>query len=626
MSTKEIEKLVKILTKASQEYYLTDKSSLTDDEFDELKDRLENLDPDNEFFKTVGTKQAFKGYWSKKEHVIIMGSLLKVNTFDELESWSKKYTNGFFCWQEKLDGLSLELIYTNGFLSDAITRGDGLIGESILINIKKIKNIKSFIKEFEKIETVSVRGEIVLLKEKWIKHFNGEKNARNLASGVLRRKDGVGCEFLDFYAYDIVGVKKDTEEDKLNFLNVFFDVPSYGTGNLLLVEEVYSNYIKKLRDKCSYDIDGLVVKENSIVKQEKEGMINNRPKAQRAYKFPALAKSTILENFIYQVGRTGVITPVAEFEPVQLMGAEVKRASLANFAEIRRLNLNIKDKILVKRANDVIPKVVEVLEKNNKKSVDLITNCPCCNSILVKDGIADDGLFIRLLCQNNLCEEQVIGSLDHFLDVLGVKTFGYKIIQKLVKEKLINKIEDFFTISVDKLTDIEKLGAKSALNFKSSLKDNITNIKETKFLNAVGFHSFVVETLEENGYTFKDFDKLNLDKLKEMHGIGEEKAQEFLLFYQKEKLQIEKLIKYFSFKEKNSESKLFGQSFCFTGFRDKNLEKIIENLGGTISNSVNKKLSFLICADKDENSSKIEKAKKENIKILSKKELENLLK
>jgi len=361
-----IKQLEEKLRKASNEYYNLDNSSMKDHEFDELKDELEKLDPNNSFLSEVGALVGVTE-WNKAEHKISMTSLNKVNTKEEFIKWSEKINDNKYVVMEKLDGISIDLEYKNGELIDGITRGDGIIGESILPNIMKMKNVKRKIDNF----SGSLRGEVVLFFDdfKEINNFLKKKNEillknpRNSSSGIAKRYDGKFSEFLTILFYDIeCEILFNNEIEKLEYIsnNLNLKTCFYKKDNINGIIKVYNDYVRVKRSECLYEIDGLVISSNNLKTQKDSGMISGRPKAKIAWKFPPMTKITKLIDVKWSI-QNRRITPIAILEPVML-GVEVKKANLHNVDNFKKLNLYKNCKVLIKRSGDVIPHLIKKID------------------------------------------------------------------------------------------------------------------------------------------------------------------------------------------------------------------------------------------------------------------------
>ena len=354
--------LLEKILEARTAYYNTDTPIVSDKVFDAWIDELKLLDPTNKAVTMIGAP-TIASAWKKAKHQIPMGSLNKINTPIEMLEWSKdKHCKNWFV-TEKLDGLSIELIYESGKLAQAITRGSGGVeGEDITVNVARMGGVNIDLGiDFNG----SLRGEIILTKSNWKLHFADKANPRNAASGLSKRLDGVGVEKLNILFYQVLGdVDFKTEAEQFTWLkNNKLDIPNFWTYNTIdAVNKHWRDYQDTKRDALDYDIDGLVVRINDLVKQTALGDKDMRPKGAIAFKFDNVARESTLLNIEWEVGNSGRITPVAILNPIILCGVEVKRASLHNVKRVKELDLYVGCKVLVSRRNDVIPYVEEKIE------------------------------------------------------------------------------------------------------------------------------------------------------------------------------------------------------------------------------------------------------------------------
>lgn len=603
---------ISILKKANEDYY-NGESDLSDEDYDKLYDEFKKLYPKSKFFSEVGAK--VQSTFKIVKHKIPMGSLLKVNNEEELDFWFKKYAESKeTVWSEKVDGLSVSLYYKDGSFTQAVTRGDGSEGEDVTENVRKMKFLKTLKKKY----TGFIRGEIVLTKDLFKKHFSDKANPRNAASGSVRRLDGEKSEHLTVLCYYIETPTK-TEEQRFKLISdLGLKTPAYGVCKTIeQIQKVWQKYEDKARESAEYEIDGICVYVNSIADQEELGSVDNRPRYARAYKFSPQSAISTLEEVSWQVGRTGRITPVAKITPVNVAGALIKNVSLHNLAEIARKNVSIGAVIHVERKGDVIPQITKSVGEGTP--IDIPTKCPSCASKLVKEDIF-------LLCTNPKCPEQNIQNLLFWLKTLDIKGFGDKMVEKLYNEKIVTKIEDFYSLTETQISELERSGEKLAkklileLHSKKSLEPEL-------FIKALGVQDLgeSVSKLILEKHKFEDIFILTHEDLVKIHGIGKETATTVVEGLQRKKSEIGRLLKIISLKEKK-QGRLSGKAFCFSEVRDKALEQRIKDEGGTVSDSVNKGLTALIVKSAQGTSSKIEKAKKNNIPVIAIADAESIFK
>lgn len=628
--------LLETCQKADSAYYNKGKPIMSDAEYDYTRDTLKTLveqstDLDGSLRQTVesylasvGTPTMVDG-WEKATHFSPMGSLLKVVNQQEFDAWSKKYTTGLLCWSEKMDGLSVELVYENGLLIQAITRGDGYTGDDITANVKRMKGVKHKVSEINKFAII---GEIMATLSDWSEHFPGEKNPRNSAAGASRRFDGRNVEHLTVFSYGISGLKFDTEQEKMKWLeSANFITPNWGLVDMKEAGRIQQEYEQTKRSKLNYEIDGIVFKDNNINHQEKLGRVDNRPRAQRAFKFTAVTKESHLRDVIWQTGRTGVVTPVGIVDPVNIGGVTVTRISLCNLAELKRLDIKMDSKVLVKRSNDVIPKVIKA--EGGSRLIDIPSKCPACDSLLEFSGIDEEtGSYIRLVCKSNTCEGRGQYRILHYLKSLDIKGFGKQLISKLFSAGSIRRPSDLYRLSPMDIAGLEGLGEKSAQKLLEELNSKSSNIPVPTFVKSLGIElfgeSFAKIALDKIG-SLEALRKAEAKDLASVPRIGDSIAEAAVTGFKLLSDDIDDLLTFVTLQDPSSmEGPLVGKSICFTGFRDKNLEKQVISSGGQIASGVSKNLDILVCASLEASSSKIKKAKeynssgKANIHITSK--------
>jgi DNA ligase (NAD+) len=412
-------KLVADLQRYKDAYY-NGTPLISDAAYDALEDELRAIDPKHAFFATVGAPVAVTA-WEKARHAIPMGSLNKAVGAAEFQAWASRcdalatqqklpsISSNLFI-TEKLDGLSLAVTYDKGQLRDAITRGDGQVGERITSNAARMKGVP---KKLPKPVSITVRGEIILTLSEMKKHFPSAANPRNQAAGTSKRFDGQGCEHLTVMFYDLDGENLATEADKLKRLKALsFLTPPFFTGDLGRAQTEHDRYAKKARAALNYEIDGLVIRANDTHVGTLLGDLGNRPRAAVAYKFASQAQATQVRDIVWETGASGRVSPVAVVAPVQLAGATVQRASLANASRVAELDIGIGDDVLVSRRNDVIPYVEEVVKKKGKTAKPPAT-CGVCKSKLSKEGE-------YLVCRNDSCRALIEGRIQNWVDAQGV--------------------------------------------------------------------------------------------------------------------------------------------------------------------------------------------------------------
>jgi DNA ligase (NAD+) len=632
--------------RAAADAYYNKQPIMSDEEFDALKDKLREKDPNNSFLKQIGSPIKVTE-WEIAKHKIAMCSLDKVSTPEEFIKWARAKAKSFII-NEKFDGISINLEYDNGELIKAITRGDGIEGEDILSNVVKMKNVKTKVDGF----TGSIRGEIILRESK-LNELNkavekaGERtyqNSRNGASGIAKRYDGQYSEYLEIIYYDVANGKPfETEESKLEFIKEQgLEITYFEIADVSKVIEVYEEYCNIKRGLLDYAIDGLVIKINDLAVQNSLGSTHGIPKGQIAFKFPAEAKITKIKEVEWSLGKGGKITPVAIMEPVKLCGANVKRASLHNIDMFKTLNLGSNDEILVKRAGDVIPYVEKVITYVSDSKFEIPKNCSACNSELVEDGKF-------LVCLNQDCVAHKEGDLHKWIKKLDVKDIGDKLIENLFENGIVKDPADFYTLKIEDVSSLERMGKRSAKKVIEHLNEK-KKLELPVFLAALNINDFsesTVTLIAEAGYDTLDKvidlikdPKSAIDRLSTIHGIGYITAEKAVYGLNKKISLIEKLLSVgIVIREKKEvevdSSKLNGASFCFTGaiqavdeegkrYARSRLEEMVIQNGGKIE-SMSKKLDYLVQADPNSQSSKSVKAKKFGVEIISEKQFFEIL-
>lgn len=655
---KKIEELRNQIRNYNYNYYVLAESLITDYEYDRIYIELTELETKYPEFYDANSPTQKVGSDISNEFVTIAHNipmLSLANTYDESEllEFDRRIINnlgtnsGFdYVAELKIDGVSISLIYENYNLVRAVTRGDGIQGEEITANIRTIKTIPLSILPEKRDNNFSgnfeVRGEIFIEIDKFNKlneerELEGEKlfaNPRNLASGSLKLIDSreVAKRPLDIFVYYLYTSEYEIKEHSkaLELLKNFGFKVNANYRNCKNINEVieFCNYWEEKRNILPYEIDGIVIKINSFLQQQELGNIAKSPRWATAFKFKAKQVKTVLKKILWQVGRTGQVTPVAELEPIFLAGSTVSRATLHNFEEIKRKNIKEGDLVLLEKGGDVIPKIIGVAEDNQNQNnlyPEEPSNCPVCNSKLVK---ADTE--VAIYCENYDCTAQIKRRFEHFTSrqAMDIEGLGESLVSLFVDLGYLRKLSDIYTLSEIKseLISIDRLGEKSINNLLASIEKS----KEKPFdkvLFALGIRYVGSGTARKLAYYFKDInnmmaaDKLELEKVSE---VGQRISNSLISYFaNKDNIDlIETLRKFglkFSLDNVTTLNLLNGKSFVITGTlinftRDEVKEKILA-LGGKVSNSVSKKTDYLLAGA--EAGSKLDKAVEFGINIIS---------
>lgn len=630
----DVSEIVTKLKKADEEYYNQSTPSLSDAEYDKLKDTLRNADPDNPYLETVGTPLPESTTWKKRKHKIPMSSLNKCNVSKEFMDWCKNHKdNHSYMVQDKLDGISIDLEYNNGKLIAATTRGDGETGQDILTNVIEMQNVKKTLPDL----TGNIRGEVVITKtdfQELLKQEPNLKNRRNSASGIATRQDGKYASFLTILYYDIIeeGNEFPFEHDKMFRIKQLGITPTAYTVCQTVedVIEVMNKFIESLREKKNFDIDGLVVKMNKIEQQEKMGYgKEGNPKGQIAWKFPNETAVTTLKDIEWSMGKGGQITPVAIFENTYVAGAMISRASLGSFGEFKKLKLHKGDTIEISRRNDVIPHVEKVLKASNNPVFNAPSKCPVCGKALV---LSDK----KIHCKNKACSAHGLGDLITWTKALDIKGLGPAIIEKLFNNNVIKTPVDFYNAKwVNSVRDEKLLGEKVHTKISKQL-DMMKELPLDIFIDGLNIENFggsTTRSLIKQGYnTLEKILSLSKKQLSEIDGIGEVKAEQVYDGLKAKRTLIEQLfyvgVHIIPPVQKVTGLPLSGKSVLFTGTMSmgrKDMALEAKKNGAEVVERVSKDLSILVVPDMAWTSDKTQKAKKLNIQILTEEEYRKLL-
>jgi DNA ligase (NAD+) len=662
-------KKIKDLQKHNKLYFSNDNPEISDSQYDDLKKEVSQLEKKNKHLIKLGLNQSKVGAppsnkFKKVRHLKPMLSLSNAFGSSDMKDFINKINNFLnskeiieFSSEPKIDGISATLIYENGILTKGLSRGDGIIGEDILENLKTINEIPKKIDGNNIPFLLEIRGEVFIGK----KDFNSIKgnfaNPRNAAGGSLRQKDPKATSQipLKYFAYGFGEVDPMTFSSQTEFLN---KINSWGFStnpltkvvkNLKEIEKQHS-YIDSIRSSLDYDIDGLVYKVNNLKLQSRLGNTSNAPRWAVAYKFSAEKAVTRIREIIIQIGRTGAITPVAKVEPVTVGGVVVSNVTLHNEDEIIRKDIRIGDIVKIQRAGDVIPQVVSVdISKRDQNSKTYIFPNKClCGSVTQKEinKTTKKEDAVRRCTKGYACDFIAKERLKHIVskEAFNIDGLGKKVIDQFWELKLIKKPSDIFEINFNKIKDLEGWGDLSINNLRVAI-DKSKTIDFDRFIFSIGIRHIGQENAKILADFFKSIDKFTdlfyeksrktiLDNLIELDGIGETQIDSINIFFSNNKnIEIVKnliqKLKIKNFKTQTKNGKFSNKTVMFTGGFKKigrsEAKSLIENNGGKVLGAVSKKLNILVVGDSKPTKKKIENAKKLNIKIIKENEWYKIL-
>jgi DNA ligase (NAD+) len=613
-----------------KDLYYQGKPEISDEEYDKLESSLKELDPDNSVLSIVGTTN-LSG--EKIQHEVKMLSLNKTYKLADLLSWSgtEEVISTF-----KIDGSSCSLVYENGILQKAKTRGDGRFGENILNKVLCIEKLPKALSSYK--DKIEVRGEIYCTEENFFKlsnemeKMNLEKpsSKRNIVAGLLGRKENYElCRFLSFQAFEAIEKTRTlkTEIEKFNLLEKLkFQVPNYQSNTTKEDFDKRLNEAEDFMGSGNYLIDGIVFTLNDLSLHEELGETSHHPRYKMAFKFQGETKNTKIESISWQVSRNGYLTPVANIKPVELSGAQVSRVTLHNYGMVKQFQLMPGDTIEVVRSGEVIPKFLGLVEKGDNEFERPLV-CPSCSEQVFEKEI-------RLVCENKYCPDKVKDEILNFIQKIGIDDLSGKRLEELIKSELVTDIPSLYNVKVDDLLKMEKVKDKLA----NKIVSNIEKSKEVDlitFLSSLGITGGAYNKCEKvvnNGInTIEKILSVTKEQLINIESFADKSAEDFVESI-KEKTSIIKslLIHNFEFKESVSikESSITGLKFCVTGtlsMKRSDLQKLIKVNGGIVVSSVNKNTNYVITNDTESSSSKFVKAKELNIKIISEDEFKKMI-
>ena len=641
--------LVAEINKHNVNYYDLDTPTISDKEYDALYYELVDLEKEtgvvfeNSPTQRVGGNALDK--FEKKKHEVRLYSMNKVRSFEDLDKFMRDMAeyqkNPTFSLEYKFDGLTIVVEYENGKYVSATTRGNGEIGEVVTEQVRTIKSVPLTI-PFK--GRLIVRGEGMMTMHAFNRYNKTAteplKNPRNGVAGAIRNLDPkeTARRKLDFFCYEILladGKSFASQQEMHNFLkeNHFLTGDYFKIVKTSKEAEEEIERVDLVKDKLDVMIDGMVIKLNETAHREEIGYTNKFPKWAMAFKFEALETSTLLKDVVWQVGRTGKVSPTAILEPVELAGANISRATLNNIEDIRKKGVMLNSRVFIRRSNEVIPEVLGLAEKyENSKEIEEPKFCPCCHSKLVKKGPL-------LYCKNrDGCMEQIISRLTHFAsrEAFNIEGLNEKSLIKFHNDLGVNEFSDLFTLKVEDLIKIENFKEKKATNIINSIKKS-KEIELYRFLYALGISEIGIKTAKDLAKKFKSLEKIEKASFEELTGVedvGEIIAQNVIDYFSDEE-NLKEIERLFSFgvtilneEDVSLSDNLKGLTFVLTGtlpnYSRPDMSALIEKHGGKVSGSVSKNTSYVLAGE--EAGSKLDKAKALGVKIISEAEILEMMK
>lgn len=657
MTLKEAKELVlslrEKLEKYSYQYYVLNESEISDFEFDQMMHQLMDLE---EQFPELLTEDSIshrvggmaENTFAAVPHSVQMGSLQDVFSEEEVRDFDRKVReeipNPVYIVEPKIDGLSVSLEYRDGVLVRGSTRGDGFTGEDVTANLKTVRNIPLKLKEA--VPFIEVRGEVYmpissferLVEQQELAGEKTFKNPRNAATGSLRQKNPKitakrGLDIFVFNLQQLEGHETFGHKESLDYMKSLglTVIPSYKAVSSIdaAIEEI--RRIGSIRGSFGFDIDGAVVKVDNFAQRDLLGATSKFPKWAVAYKYPPEEKVTRLLDIEVAVGRTGVLTPTATFQPVQLAGTTVSRAVLHNQDFINEKGIAIGDDIVVRKAGEIIPEVVAVASHNSDKTWQLPDTCPSCGTKVVRE---EGEAAVR--CPNIQCPAQLTRNLIHFASrsAMDIDGLGKVVIEQLVKEDLIHSPADLYQLQAEQIAELERMGKKSAGNLVNAIEKSKQN-DLSRLIFALGIHEVGEKAAVLLAQKFETMDRImaaGAEEIGTIEGFGSVMAKNVETFFRQEANieQINRLkvcgLNMNCLMEKAGD-KLAGKTFVLTGtlptLKRSEAQALIEKQGGKVSASVSKKTAYVVAGE--EAGSKLVKAQELGISILSEAELLELL-
>ncbi len=647
----EIEKLKKLINYHNNLYYNLDNPVLSDTQYDELYKRLQSLENAYPQYRTQNSPTQRVGGKASKTfaqiaHTVPMMSLDNSYNADDIRAWHERTAKILQSHQfemvleAKIDGVSCSLTYENGQLVRAASRGDGRIGEDITANVRTIKNIPHTLPNAPA-GLLEIRGEVYITKKdldalnkiQQEKNENSFANTRNAAAGFLRHKNTeiVAARPLQFFAHSF-GVGEINADRFSGFIDLCKNW-GFAVGPVRMqttnIEEIirFYNQFSSSRHQLPFDVDGLVVKVNSFQEQKILGATAKSPRWAIAFKYPAPQATTRLNNVIFSVGRSGIITPVAELEPVSIGGVTISNATLHNFDEIKRLHVRVGDSVIVERAGEVIPKIVKVVEQKGTQDILPPETCPACNGKVYKE--ADE---VGYYCVNPSCPAQLRARLLHFVsrDAMDIDGLGDMIMDQLLERQFVTDFADIYKLNFFHVLNLENFKDKKAKNLLDSIEES-KHRPLSKLLFALGVPFVGAKTAEILADRFRTLDTLknaSLEELQSIREVGEIVSQSVYDFFRDPKVceQLERLrqegLNFTQPKKELSGNILDGKTLVFTGelqtLKRTEAEQLAKQYGGYASGSVSKKTSFVVAGENA--GSKLRKAQELGVPVITEEE------
>lgn len=640
--------LIEEINKHNYNYYVLDNPTISDKEYDKLYYELVDLEKELGVVLPASPTQRVGGEildkFQKHRHEVRLYSMNKVRDFDDLGKFmndmAKFQKNPTFSLEYKFDGLTVVVEYDKGEFVRATTRGNGEIGEDVSLQVKTIKSVPLTI-PFKNHLIVQGEG---MMTQKAFKKYNKTaleplKNPRNGVAGAIRNLDTkeTAKRNLDWFCYSILLSENknfSSQEEMHNFLigNGFLVGDYFKIISTLKEAEDEIERIDKIKDKLDVMIDGMVIKLNETKHREEIGYTNKFPKWAMAFKFEALETSTLLKDVVWQVGRTGKVSPTAILEPVELAGATIRRATLNNIEDIRKKNVYINSRVFIRRSNEVIPEVLGLAEKlENSERIEEPKVCPCCHSPLVKKGPL-------LYCKNrDGCKEQIISRLTHFVEreAFNIEGLSEKTLWQCHQKLGVSEFSDLYKLKEEDLLKLDNFKDKKTKNIINSI-NNSKNVDFYRFIYALGISEVGIKTAKDLAKKFLNYENLKKatrEELLEVEDIGEIIADNILEYFQDEE-NLKEIDRLFEAGVVINESnivigeKLKGLTFVLTGtlpnYTRPEMSELIEKNGGKVASSVSKNTSFVLAGE--EAGSKLDKAKVLGVKIINEEEILKMIK